>query len=625
MLGGAGGTGAAVSHYAVGKTIGEGTFGKVKKGIHKLTGVPVAIKILEKDKIVDLADVERVKREIHILIRIDHPNVIRLYEVIDSPKHIFLIMEFAPGGELFDHIVACGRVKEREACRFLHQIVNGVDYCHKQGVIHRDLKPENLLLDKITGIKIVDFGLGNLAQEGTLLKTACGSPCYAAPEMIAGKRYHGPGVDMWSLGVILFALLCGYLPFEDANTTKLYEKIMGGHYELPDFLSQGGADLIQKLLTTDPKRRFTVAQVRKHPWYASQAVKTDPSNLWATSRSDDPAFAAFYEGYSKDDPQEVDADILRHMVMIGYNRQQVLDSVVQRKHDHFAATYSLLLAKRRMSALTDSDTPRSKSQTSRLQAVPPIAQTPDAIERPRPVPNSKLNPLSNPPAHPTDSFGETAQPRPPSHPPATDRTHRARAPRRSSVEKAHGSVTARGDKMGSTYTPGKELPEPSPKLPREAFRPQPPPPTEASRPRDRNMGRPPPRTRPTTSQQPAKSNQPPPLPPPRAPFVVPDILEEGKRPQESGEAPLSITPELPTNDIDVSHHTTAAGANVLEKIGSAVDGKEWKREEPESDEGSVLEAMENLTLANGHHTQVHHTHVQKLSDHASSAVPVLSS
>jgi 5'-AMP-activated protein kinase catalytic alpha subunit len=169
MLGGAGGTGAAVSHYAVGKTIGEGTFGKVKKGIHKLTGVPVAIKILEKNKIVDLADVERVKREIHILIRIDHPNVIRLYEVIDSPKHIFLIMEFAPGGELFDHIVACGRVKEREACRFLHQIVNGVDYCHKQGVIHRDLKPENLLLDKITGIKIVDFGLGNLAHEGTLL------------------------------------------------------------------------------------------------------------------------------------------------------------------------------------------------------------------------------------------------------------------------------------------------------------------------------------------------------------------------------------------------------------------------------------------------------------------------
>lgn len=284
-------TGAAVSHYAVGKTIGEGTFGKVKKGIHKLTGVPVAIKILEKDKIVDLADVERVKREIHILTRINHPNVIRLYEVIDSPKHIFLIMEFAPGGELFDYIVAKGRVKEPEACRFFHQILNGVDYCHHQGVIHRDLKPENLLLDEITGIKIVDFGLGNLAPNGTLLKTACGSPCYAAPEMIAGKRYHGPGVDMWSLGVILFALVCGYLPFEDANTAKLYDKIMNGDYEMPDFISKGAADLISKLLCTDPRRRLTADQVRIHPWYASQAVKTDPHLFQKASIHDDPIFS----------------------------------------------------------------------------------------------------------------------------------------------------------------------------------------------------------------------------------------------------------------------------------------------------------------------------------------------
>jgi 5'-AMP-activated protein kinase catalytic alpha subunit len=505
MLAGAGGTGAAVSHYAVGKTIGEGTFGKVKKGIHKLTGVPVAIKILEKDKIVDLADVERVKREIHILIRIDHPNVIRLYEVIDSPKHIFLIMEFAPGGELFDHIVACGRVKEREACRFFHQIVNGVDYCHKQGIIHRDLKPENLLLDKITGIKIVDFGLGNLAPEGTLLKTACGSPCYAAPEMIAGKRYHGPGVDLWSLGVILFALLCGYLPFEDPNTTKLYEKIMGGKYELPAFLSQGGADLIQKLLTTDPKRRCTVEQLRKHPWYASQSVKTDPSNLWSNSRADDPAFSAFYEGYSPDGPQEADEEILRHMVMIGYNRQQVLESITQSKHDHFAATYSLLLAKRHMSTLAGSSAPLSKAS-----ARPPKALTPDAaaFDLPRPGRNSKLNPINNPPAQPIDPTAPL-RPRPPSHtrggshaPPATDRTHRVRASR------GHGrSHTARDGAASVGTTPVKEPPEPSPTLPREAFQPQPPSGSETSRPREASVGVP--RHRPRIATVPNQSTQPP--------------------------------------------------------------------------------------------------------------------
>ena len=207
----------AVSHYAVGRTIGEGTFGKVVKGIHKLTGLPVAIKILEKERIVDLADVERVKREIHILTRVRHPNVIRLFEVIDSPRHIFLIMEHCSSGELFDFIVAQGRVKEDQACRIFHQILNGVDYFHNKNIIHRDLKPENLLLCQNNAgtssgssaagaagsssdflLKIVDFGLGNVTKHGKLLKTACGSPCYAAPEMIAGKRYVGQGSDLWS-------------------------------------------------------------------------------------------------------------------------------------------------------------------------------------------------------------------------------------------------------------------------------------------------------------------------------------------------------------------------------------------------------------------------------------------
>eukprot|EP01083_Nonionella_stella_P046012 123226_1 len=172
-------------HYSIGKTIGEGTFGKVKKGIHKLTGIKVAIKILVRKRIVEVADRERVNREIAIMKKLRHPNVVRLFEVIDTPRYIFLIMEFASGGELFDYIVAQGRVSNHEACRFFHHIVNGIDYCHSQSVIHRDLKPENLLLDKHRSIQIVDFGLGNLVKESQLMKTACGSPCYAAPEMIA--------------------------------------------------------------------------------------------------------------------------------------------------------------------------------------------------------------------------------------------------------------------------------------------------------------------------------------------------------------------------------------------------------------------------------------------------------
>jgi 5'-AMP-activated protein kinase catalytic alpha subunit len=161
-----------VQDYDVMETIGEGTFGKVKKGIHKLTNIPVAIKILEKERIVDGADVERVKREIHILTRVQHPNIIRLFEVIDSPRHIFLIMNYLPGGELFDHIVSKGRVNEKDARAYFHDIVNGVDYCHQNNIIHRDLKPENLLLDNDRSIIIVDFGLGNTLPRRRQVRSA---------------------------------------------------------------------------------------------------------------------------------------------------------------------------------------------------------------------------------------------------------------------------------------------------------------------------------------------------------------------------------------------------------------------------------------------------------------------
>lgn len=180
----------------IGKTIGEGTFGKVKLGIHIPTGEKVAIKILEKAKIKDQADADRVSREIKILKIVHHPNVIQLYEIIESTKQLYLIMEYANGGELFDYIVSKGRLKEDEATRFFQQIVAGISYLQKLRISHRDLKPENLLLDDKMNIKIVDFGLSNIYKSGELLKTACGSPCYAAPEMIAGKKYHGGKVDI---------------------------------------------------------------------------------------------------------------------------------------------------------------------------------------------------------------------------------------------------------------------------------------------------------------------------------------------------------------------------------------------------------------------------------------------
>ena len=201
----------------------------MRLGVHKLTQEKVAIKILEKLKIKDVTDVERVAREIHILKLIRHPNVIQLYEIIETPKFLYLIMEYASGGELFDYIVKKKRCTEEEACCFFQQIIAGVSHIHALNIVHRDLKPENLLLDHHNQIKIVDFGLSNTFNSRVeLLKTACGSPCYAAPEMISGDPYCGEKVDIWSCGIILYALICGFLPFEDPDTAQLYKKILSG-------------------------------------------------------------------------------------------------------------------------------------------------------------------------------------------------------------------------------------------------------------------------------------------------------------------------------------------------------------------------------------------------------------
>ena len=176
-------------------------------------------------------------------------------------------MEHAPNGELFDHIVDKGRLTEKEACKYFAQILDGMEYMHKLKFVHRDLKPENLLLDKDDNIKIVDFGLSNIYSEGEYLKTACGSPCYAAPEMVAGKKYQPAGVDIWSSGIILYAMLCGYLPFEDPDTATLYQKILSGEFEVQDFMSPLTEEFLHHILNTDPEKRYSIAQIREHEWY----------------------------------------------------------------------------------------------------------------------------------------------------------------------------------------------------------------------------------------------------------------------------------------------------------------------------------------------------------------------
>ena len=239
----------------------------MKLATHTVTGHKVAVKILNKAKIKQLGMEEKVQREINILHLCTHPHIIRLYEVIDTPTDIFLVNEYVSGGELFDYIVSKGRLSSDEARNFFHQIVSGVEYCHFQKIVHRDLKPENLLLDSNLNIKIADFGLSNLMRDGDFLRTSCGSPNYAAPEVISGHLYAGPEVDVWSCGVILYALLCGSLPFDDESIPNLFKKIKSGMYSLPSHLSQLARNLIPRMLEVDPMKRITIPEIRLHPWF----------------------------------------------------------------------------------------------------------------------------------------------------------------------------------------------------------------------------------------------------------------------------------------------------------------------------------------------------------------------
>ncbi|XP_063411324.1 5'-AMP-activated protein kinase catalytic subunit alpha-2-like isoform X7 [Mytilus trossulus] len=256
-----------IGHYILGETLGTGTFGKVKIATHYITSHKVAVKILNRNKIKSLDVVSKIKREIQNLKLFRHPHIIKLYQVISTPTDIFMVMEYVGGGELFDYIVKHGKLKEPEARRFFQQIISGVEYCHRHMVVHRDLKPENLLLDDKLNVKIADFGLSNMMQDGEFLRTSCGSPNYAAPEVISGKLYAGPEVDIWSCGVILYALLCGTLPFDDEHVPTLFRKIKSGIFAVPDYLNKEVVGLLCIMLQVDPLKRATTAQIREHDWF----------------------------------------------------------------------------------------------------------------------------------------------------------------------------------------------------------------------------------------------------------------------------------------------------------------------------------------------------------------------
>lgn len=252
--------------YEVDRTIGTGGFGKVKLATHVLTGEKVAVKIMDKTKLGK--DLPRVELEINALKTLFHPNICKLYQVIQTESHWYVVMEYCSGGELFDHIVEKSRLGEMESRMFFRQIISAVSYLHDSGYAHRDLKPENILLDKEQNLKIIDFGLCAKPQGGmdSLLLTSCGSPTYAAPELIQGVEYHGSEVDIWSMGVILYTLLCGCLPFESENIDELFKKILRGKYVEPRWLSAGSKRVLRRMLCVDPLKRIRDVELINDPW-----------------------------------------------------------------------------------------------------------------------------------------------------------------------------------------------------------------------------------------------------------------------------------------------------------------------------------------------------------------------
>ncbi|XP_054913273.1 MAP/microtubule affinity-regulating kinase 3a isoform X8 [Poeciliopsis prolifica] len=342
-----------VGNYRLLKTIGKGNFAKVKLARHILTGREVAIKIIDKTQL-NPNSLQKLFREVRIMKILNHPNIVKLFEVIETERTLYLVMEYASGGEVFDYLVAHGRMKEKEARAKFRQIVSAVQYCHQKHIVHRDLKAENLLLDADMNIKIADFGFSNEFTLGNKLDTFCGSPPYAAPELFQGKKYDGPEVDVWSLGVILYTLVSGSLPFDGQNLKELRERVLRGKYRIPFYMSTDCENLLKRFLVLNPTKRGTLEQIMKDRWINSGFEEDE------------------LKPYTEPELDITDQKRIDVMVGMGYNLEEIQDSLAKMKYDEITATY--LLLGRKASELEPSDSASSSN-----------------LSLAKPRPNSELN------------------------------------------------------------------------------------------------------------------------------------------------------------------------------------------------------------------------------------------
>lgn len=376
--------------YVLGKVVGEGGFCKVRLGVHQVTGAKTAVKLVDKAKLTEENDRRRVGREIRVLKRLAHEHVIRLFDVVDSPKIVYVVMEYADGGSLLDYVRRRKKLAEPEAARFFHQMCRGLDYCHGNGVVHRDVKLENVLLDAGENVKLIDFGLSAvLAGDGKKLKVHCGSPSYAAPEIVARRAYDGPPVDVWSSGVVLFAMVAGYLPFHahGGNKQELCAKIQRGAFTVPDAATEDFRALIKSVLKVDPVRRATLRQCLDSPWIRAH-VRSRDHDAGKAAPAHYPAAVA---------GADLDSARVESLTDAGLDRRRLVEHLRAADHNYYTAAYHLLAYRDTAAAGRDVNFEVEAAAAKQAAVAPaPAAEHRVAFEpKPRLVPGHDTHPTAS--------------------------------------------------------------------------------------------------------------------------------------------------------------------------------------------------------------------------------------
>nr|ABY58262.1 serine-threonine kinase [Persea americana]ABY58268.1 serine-threonine kinase [Persea americana]ACA65279.1 serine-threonine kinase [Persea americana]ACA65301.1 serine-threonine kinase [Persea americana]ACA65305.1 serine-threonine kinase [Persea americana] len=339
--------GILMQRFELGRLLGQGTFAKVYHARNLKSSQSVAIKVIDKEKVLKVGMIDQIKREIATMRLASHPNVVQLYEVMATKTKIYFVLEYVKGGELFNK-VAKGKLKEDVARKYFQQLVSAVDFCHSRGVYHRDLKPENLLLDENENLKVTDFGLSALAEskrQDGLLHTTCGTPAYVAPEVISRKGYDGAKADIWSCGVILFVLLAGYLPFHDSNLMELYRKVGKAEYKCPNWFPPEVRRLLARILDPNPNTRISIAKIKDNSWFKrgfeAKFAKGETKSKELAPLDTDAAFASSDTGVAARKPELVKPQHLNAFDIIslsaGFDLSGLFEDTNCRKEARFAS------------------------------------------------------------------------------------------------------------------------------------------------------------------------------------------------------------------------------------------------------------------------------------------------